>query len=123
MGKKHTYISPFVGRNIIYFWNGLPFSSPGDLPDPGIKPTSLMFPAFAGRFFFFSAHRISYCTKVLNLKMVQFISYFLLGLLSVTQGLVSHTEITLYTKYSPKSFKVNPNNIYFSVKHEVQINF
>ena len=22
------------------YWNGLPFSSPGDLPDPGIKPTS-----------------------------------------------------------------------------------
>ena len=22
------------------YWSGLPFSSPGDLPDPGIKPTS-----------------------------------------------------------------------------------
>ena len=22
------------------YWNGLPFSSPGDLPDPGIKPQS-----------------------------------------------------------------------------------
>jgi len=29
-------------------WNGLPFSSPGDLPDPEIKPTS---PALAGKFF------------------------------------------------------------------------
>ena len=27
-------------------WSGLPFPSPGDLPDPGIKPTS---PALAGR--------------------------------------------------------------------------
>ena len=29
----------------------LPFPSPGDLPDPGMEPTSLMFPALAGRFF------------------------------------------------------------------------
>ena len=29
----------------------LPFSSPGDPPDPGIAPVSLMSPALAGRFF------------------------------------------------------------------------
>jgi len=29
--------------------------SPGDLPNPGIKPTSLMSPALAGRFFTTSA--------------------------------------------------------------------
>ena len=29
------------------YWSGLPFPSPGDLPDPGIKSTS---PALAGRF-------------------------------------------------------------------------
>ena len=57
------------------------------LPDPGIKPASPVFPAFAGWFFFSSAHSISYRTTVLNLKIVQFINLFLLGLLSVTQGL------------------------------------
>ena len=30
------------------YWSGLPFPSPGDLPDPGIEPESLMFPALAG---------------------------------------------------------------------------
>ena len=30
------------------YWSGLPFPSPGDLPDPGIEPTSS---ALAGRFF------------------------------------------------------------------------
>ena len=30
------------------YWSGLPFPSPGDLPDPGIKLMSL---ALAGRFF------------------------------------------------------------------------
>ena len=32
-------------------WNRLPFPSPGDLPDPGIKPESLEPPALEGRFF------------------------------------------------------------------------
>ena len=36
-------------------WSELPFPSPGDLPDPGIEPTSLMFSALAGGFFTTSA--------------------------------------------------------------------
>ena len=32
------------------YWSGLPFPSPGDLPNPGIKPASLMSLALAGRF-------------------------------------------------------------------------
>ena len=32
-------------------WSGLPCPSPGDLPDPGIEPMSLLSPALAGRFF------------------------------------------------------------------------
>ena len=31
-------------------WSGLPFPSPGDLPDPRIEPTCLTSPALAGRF-------------------------------------------------------------------------
>ena len=31
----------------------MPFTIPGDLPDPGIKPESLESPALAGGFFFF----------------------------------------------------------------------
>jgi len=31
--------------------SGLPCPPPGDLPDPEFKPTSLMSPALAGRFF------------------------------------------------------------------------
>ena len=33
------------------YWNGLPFLSPGDLTDPGIKPTSPVSPALAEGFF------------------------------------------------------------------------
>ena len=33
------------------YWSGLPFSYPGDIPNPGIEPTSLTSPALAGGFF------------------------------------------------------------------------
>ena len=33
------------------YWSGLPCPPPGDLPDQGMEPRSLMFPALAGRFF------------------------------------------------------------------------
>ena len=33
------------------YWRGLPCSSPGDLPDPGVKLMSLVSPAWACRFF------------------------------------------------------------------------
>ena len=33
------------------YWSGLPFPTPVDLPNPGIKLMSLVFPALAGRFF------------------------------------------------------------------------
>ena len=33
------------------YWSGLPFPSPGDLPDPGVKPASLVSLALAGEFF------------------------------------------------------------------------
>ena len=33
------------------YWSGLPCPPPGDLPNPGIEPISLMSPAMAGRFF------------------------------------------------------------------------
>ena len=37
------------------YWSGLPFPTPGDLPDPEIKPASLASPALASKFFTTSA--------------------------------------------------------------------
>ena len=37
------------------YWYGLQSPPPGDLPDQGIEPTSLMSPALAGSFFTTSA--------------------------------------------------------------------
>ena len=40
-----------MGFPRLEYWNGLPFPSPGDLPNSGIELTSLMAPALAGGFF------------------------------------------------------------------------
>ena len=36
---------PSMGFSRQEYWSGLPFPTPGDLPDPGIKPTSPASPA------------------------------------------------------------------------------
>ena len=52
-----------IGFSRQEYLSALPFPSPGDLPDPGIKSTSLTSPALAGRFFppstAWEAHRLS----------------------------------------------------------------
>ena len=37
----------FLGQE---YWSGLPFHSPGDLPDPGIEPTSPVSPTLQADF-------------------------------------------------------------------------
>ena len=38
------------------YWSGLPFPPPGDLPNPGIKPTSPVVSCIAGGFFTHLSH-------------------------------------------------------------------
>ena len=33
------------------YWSGLPLPTPGDLPDPGVEPESLVSPTLGGGFF------------------------------------------------------------------------
>ena len=63
------------------FSSGLPCPPPGDLPDPGMEPTSRMSPALAGGFFTtratweaprFHTHALTYAIFVL------FLTYFTL---------------------------------------------
>ena len=55
------------------YWSGLSWPPPGDLPNPGIKPASLMSPALAGGFLTTSttweaqAFIISLCCAILRL--------------------------------------------------------
>ena len=58
-----------TGFSKIEYWSGLPFPSPGDLPNPGIEPTSALADGFfttepsgkhlgnSSSFFFFSRHK------------------------------------------------------------------
>ena len=46
-----------MGFSMQEYWSGLPFPSPGDLSNQGIKPMSLKYPALAGRVFTTSATR------------------------------------------------------------------
>ena len=64
-------------------WSGLPCPPPGDLPNPGIKPTSLTSPALGDRFFTTGStwKALSYCTtvffKVLTVKFKMFYYCFM----------------------------------------------
>ena len=42
-----AYQAPSMGFSRQEYWSGLPFPSPGDLPDPGIEPGSPAFQAEA----------------------------------------------------------------------------
>ena len=48
LGREHPLSMGFFRQQ---YWSGLPCPPPGDLPNPGIKPASLMSPAVAGGFF------------------------------------------------------------------------
>ena len=49
----------FMGFFRQEYWSGLPYPPPGDLPDPGIKPMSLMSPALVGGFFITGSHHLN----------------------------------------------------------------
>jgi len=53
------------------YWSGLPFPTPRDLPNPGIKPVSLVSPALAGEFL-----TTAPLGKSLDLKTTHWISMF-----------------------------------------------
>ena len=50
-GLQLTRLPLSMGFSRQEYWSGLPCPPPGDLPGPGIEPTSLTSPALAGRFF------------------------------------------------------------------------
>ena len=104
------------------YWSGLPFPSPGDLPDPGIKPASLASPAlacsllseppgkpsthvfllnffFVGTLKFYSLGKFQWCNILLSIivTMLHIISSDLIYLITIIYTLVL---ITLYFPYA-----------------------
>ena len=73
-----AYQAPLsMGLSRQEYWSGLPCPYPGDLPDPGIEPASLLSPVMAGKFFTTSATwevqvlHIYLCIYMESRKMVQ----------------------------------------------------
>ena len=74
----------FLEFSRLEYWNRLPYPPPGDLPDPGIKPTSLMSPPLAGGFFTTSTTR-----EALYLKT----SYLIYIVDSLTSAFKDHSTL------------------------------
>ena len=64
-GLKPSRLLLFIGFSRQEYWSGLPFPSQGDLPDPGIKPTSS---AVAGGFSNLLSHQRSPSDSLQNTK-------------------------------------------------------
>ena len=73
------------------YWSGLPFPSPGDLPNPGIKPASL---ALAGGFFTTEPPGKP-CTAVLAIVILLFIISLMLIYL-LTGSLCKSTNLFIF---------------------------
>ena len=68
-----AYQAPlFMGFPRQEYWCGLPFPSPGDLPNPGTEPASLVAPALTGGFF--TAAPAGKPQVITNIKDFQFSS-------------------------------------------------
>ena len=67
--------SLFMGFSRQEYWSGLPCYPPGDLPNPGMDPESLLSPALAGVFFTTSTTREAptlHSIYVLNISVFSF---------------------------------------------------
>ena len=77
------------------YWSELPFPSPRDLPDSGIKPTSLASPALAGRFFITEPPGKSFFTEVnLNSRIYLFKTFLWTYYVPNTGKLIKDTEMS-----------------------------
>ena len=90
------------------YWSRLPFSPPGDLPNPGIELTSLTFLALASRFFTTSATWEALWSLIftqLLKKVSEDLNLMKLKMLALTISFISKKickEITLTTKVTGK---------------------
>ena len=59
------------------YWSGAPFTTPGDLLNPGIEPVSLVPPALAGRFFTTVPPGKTHKATILQQQQQKFCFYFM----------------------------------------------
>ena len=92
------------------YWTGLPFPSPGDLPDPGIKPMS---PTLAGRLYHW-ATRKAYTVYSVQLSSVQSLSHvwlFATPWTAARQASLSITNSRVHPNPCPSSLMMSSNHL------------
>ena len=80
------------------YWSGLPFPSSGDLPNPGMAPTSLRSPGWVGGFFTTSANWEVYFKETLVRKI------------TLIENRVFHKEFYLQCSLLPAHFMLIYNH-------------
>ena len=83
------------------YWSGLPCPPPGDLPDPGTEPVSLIFPAF-GRWVLYHWHHLGN-PAVLQREAKSLVSLLIRTLIPTTRA-SSLDAITLRVKTLTRAF-------------------
>ena len=99
-----------VGFSKKEYWSGLPCPSPGDLPNPGIEPSSLMSPALAGRFFTISTTWEGQRTSAIHMDSHASLGGGFLGGSEVKNSLANAGDMGLILESgrSPKEGNGNP---------------
>ena len=67
----------YMGFSRQEYWSGLPCPAPGDLPDPGTEPMSLISPALAAGLFFFLTTSTTWKALVIMYIMITSYVYIL----------------------------------------------
>ena len=84
------------------YWSRLPGASSGNLPDPGIKPTSLMSPALAGEFFTTSTSGLGKMGYVfMNVHFTLGLNCFSIFIVLLSYLSLVNTVISLYFCLEP----------------------
>ena len=94
------------------YWSGLPFPSPGDLPNPGIEHASPMSPALAGGFFTTSAWEVTfwdvvYFFLVCPILFTSYLSGILHNFLSTGGTLFCLSALVVIHKYLWKFYGIS----------------
>ena len=77
------------------YWSGLPFSLPGDLPNPGVKPMSLTSPASAGGFLL-ARCVLDSCSNVRCNRVISSLAFFNANKLAESLHLILGNAINIF---------------------------
>ena len=107
--------SPSMGFSRQEYWSGLPFPSPGDLPNPGIEPASLMSPDWqVGSLPLLPPGKYLCCLFKTLVKLINFCkAVFYLSSMSHLSGVLVNLHHYRNLLYCVKIIRIAPNQIFW----------